>query len=80
MRARTKTNYHKLSFGNTNKYIRLRRGPKNVKCIFARCIDVLIMKKKFPIYFANIELFLFLKPKVVYLLSKFESVKFSLIE
>ena len=39
MRARTTTNYHKLSLGDTNKYIRLRRGPKKVKCIFARCIN-----------------------------------------
>ena len=29
----------KLSLGNTNKYIRLRQGPKNVECIFARCIN-----------------------------------------
>ena len=39
MRVRTKTNYHKLSLGNTNKYIRLRRESKNVKCIFPRCIN-----------------------------------------
>ena len=37
--ARTKINYHKLSLGNTNKYIRLRQGPINVPCIFARCIN-----------------------------------------
>ena len=39
MRVRTKTIYHKLSLGNTNKYIRLRRESQNVKCIFGRCIN-----------------------------------------
>ena len=39
IRARTKTNYHKLSLGNANKYIRQRQRPINVKCIFARCIN-----------------------------------------
>ena len=39
MGARTKTNYHEFSLDNTNKYICLGREPKNVKCIFARCIN-----------------------------------------
>ena len=39
IRSRTKNNYHKISLGNTNKYICLRQGTINVKCIFARCIN-----------------------------------------
>ena len=48
MRARTKANYHKLNLGNRNEYIRLQRGPKIVKGIFARCINYIQKIFLFP--------------------------------